>query len=231
MRRAYMKSFANNPQSNQLLSKRYSLREEIANSITHGIGVIFSIVTLTILLVFAIWKRSPISIVGFSIYGFCSICLYLASTLYHSFQREKLKKILRIFDHSSIYLFIAGTYTPVALLCLKGYWRVGMLTAVWLIAILGITFKIVTYKKFDNYKVFSLILYVFMGWLVVIAIRPMLEMIPSGFLMWLLAGGLFYTVGVIFYVIKKIPFNHAIWHLFVLGGSVMHFLGIFIYLR
>ncbi len=226
-----MKSYNNNPQINQLLSKRYSLKEEIANSVTHGIGVLFSVVTLTILLVFAIWKKSAISIVSFSIYGFCSICLYLASTLYHSFQKEKLKMILRIFDHSSIYLFIAGTYTPVALLCLKGYWRVSILIAVWLIALSGIAFKIFTYKKFDKYNFLSLIIYILMGWLVVVPVKPMLETVPVGFLMWLLAGGLFYTVGTVFYAIKKIPFNHAIWHLFVLGGSVMHFVGIFIYLR
>ncbi|WP_432401494.1 PAQR family membrane homeostasis protein TrhA [Wukongibacter sp. M2B1] len=226
-----MKSYNNNSQINQSLSKKYSLKEEIANGITHGIGVLFSVVTLTILLVFAIWEKSTISIVSFSIYGFCSICLYLSSTLYHSFQNEKLKMILRIFDHSSIYLFIAGTYTPVTLLCLKGYWRSGILITIWVIAILGIAFKIFTYKKFDKYKFLSLIFYISMGWLVVIAIKPMLESVPKGFLMWLLAGGLFYTIGTVFYAIKKIPFNHAIWHLFVLGGSIMHFLGIFIYLR
>ena len=226
-----MKALNNNSKIKKLLDKRYSLTEEIANSITHGIGVLFSVVTLTILLVFAIWKRSTISIVSFSIYGFCSICLYLSSTLYHSFQKKKVKMILRIFDHSSIFLFIAGTYTPVALLCLKGPWRIGILVAAWVIALLGIAFKILTYKKFDKYKFISLILYILMGWLVVIAIKPMLQTVPSGFLMWLLAGGLFYTIGTIFYAIKKIPFNHAIWHLFVLGGSVMHFLGIFIYLR
>lgn len=226
-----MKSYNNNSQINQSLSKKYSLKEEIANGITHGIGVLFSVVTLTILLVFAIWEKSTISIVSFSIYGFCSICLYLSSTLYHSFQNEKLKMILRIFDHSSIYLFIAGTYTPVTLLCLKGYWRSGILITIWVIAILGIAFKIFTYKKFDKYKFLSLIFYILMGWLVVIAIKPMLESVPKGFLMWLLAGGLFYTIGTVFYAIKKIPFNHAIWHLFVLGGSIMHFLGIFIYLR
>lgn len=226
-----MKSLNSNSPHNELLSKKYSLKEEIANSITHGIGIIFSIVTLTILLVFAIWKKSPISIVSFSIYGFCSISLYTASTLYHSFQKEKLKKILRIFDHSSIYLFIAGTYTPIALLSMKGYWRIGILVGVWAIAIVGIVFKIVSYKKLDKHKLFSLLLYLFMGWLVVIAIKPMLQVTPVGFFIWLLAGGLFYTFGTIFYSIKKIPFNHAIWHLFVLGGSVMHFLGIFLYLR
>ncbi|KDR96766.1 hemolysin III [Peptoclostridium litorale DSM 5388] len=214
----------------ELLSRRYSFKEEIANSITHGVGVIFSIVALTMLLVYAILQRRAISIVGFSIYGICSISLYLASTLYHSFKNEKAKRILRIFDHSSIYLFIAGTYTPVALLSMKGYWRIGILSGVWAIAILGILFKVFTYKKIDKYKAFSIALYIVMGWIVVIAVKPMIENVPIGFFMWLLAGGIVYTVGTVFYAIKKIPYNHAIWHLFVLAGSVLHFLGIFIYL-
>lgn len=214
----------------ELLSRRYSLKEEIANSITHGVGVIFSIVALTILLVYAIWQKKVTSIVGFSIYGICSISLYLASTLYHSFRNEKAKRILRIFDHSSIYLFIAGTYTPVALISMRGYWRIGILSGVWAIAILGIFFKVFTYKKIDKYKAFSIALYIVMGWLVVIAVKPMIENVPFGFFMWLLAGGIVYTVGTVFYAIKKIPYNHAIWHLFVLAGSVLHFLGIFIYL-
>lgn len=222
----------NIPSGNEnLLVNKYSLKEEIANSITHGIGVLFSIVTLTILLVYAIWNKSPIKIVSFSVYGVCSICLYLASTLYHSFRRERLKKIFRVLDHSSIYLCIAGTYTPITLLCMKGVWGFSILTAVWTMAIIGIIFNILGKNKLDKYKIISVVFYIAMGWLVVIAIKPMLQMVPVGFLMWLLAGGLFYTVGVIFYVIKKIPYNHAIWHAFVLGGSVMHFGGIFLYLK
>ncbi len=214
-----------------LLSKKYSLKEEVANSITHGIGILFSVVTLTILLVYSIWKKSTISIVAFSIYGFGSISLYVASTLYHSFQKERLKKIFRLFDHASIYLFIAGTYTPVVLLSMKGYWRIGLLTAVWVIAISGILFKVFTFNKFEKYKIISLSLYILMGWLLVIAVKPMLEKLPIEFFMWLLAGGIVYTVGTIFYAIKKIPYNHAIWHIFVLSGSVIHFIGIFLYLR
>lgn len=217
-------------QTNQPTGRRYSLKEEIANSISHGIGILFSVVTLTILLVYAIWEKNPISIMGFSIYGFCSICLYAASTLYHSFQKEKIKKIMRIFDHSSIFLFIAGTYTPVALLAMRGYWRIGILTAVWIVAVAGILFKIFTFNRFEKYKAISLIIYILMGWIVVIAIKPMLQMVPVGFLMWLLAGGIVYTVGTLFYAIKKIPYNHAIWHLFVLAGSIVHFVGIFKYL-
>lgn len=212
------------------VARKYSFKEELANCITHGIGILFGLVTLIILLVIAIRDRSEIAITAFSIYGFCSIALYTSSTLYHSFQKENIKKILRVFDHSSIYLFIAGTYTPVALLALTGYWRVGMLAGVWTIAVLGILFKVLTFNKFDKYKVFSLALYILMGWLVIVAIKPMVAMTPRGFLIWLLAGGLVYTVGTVFYAIKKIPYNHAIWHVFVLMGSVFHFVGILKYL-
>lgn len=223
---------SNIPSKNEkTLANRYSIKEEIANSITHGVGVLFSIVTVTILLVYAIWKKSPVKIVSFSIYGFCSICLYLASTLYHSFRGERLKKIFRILDHSSIYLCIAGTYTPITLLCMTKTWGISLLVTVWTMAIGGILFKIFAKNKLEKYKIVSVLIYIAMGWLVIIAVKPMLQMVPRGFLMWLLAGGIFYTIGVIFYVFKKIPYNHAIWHAFVLGGSIMHFEGIFLYLR
>jgi len=208
----------------------YSTREEIANSITHGIGVLFSVVALTILLIYSIWQKSAVSIVAFSIYGLCSILLYLSSTLYHSFRKEKLKRLFRVFDHSSIYLFIAGTYTPVALLTLKGAWRIGILSSVWVIAVSGIVFKICTYKKMDRLKVVSLAIYIAMGWIVVIAVKPMLQTVPVGFFLWLLAGGIVYTLGTIFYAAKRIPYSHAIWHSFVLAGSTLHFIGLFKYL-
>lgn len=213
-----------------LLTKRYSLKEEIANSISHGLGVIFSIVALTILLVYSISKSDVTAIVAFSIYGASGIFLYLASTLYHSFRIEGVKRVLRVFDHSSIYLYIAGCYTPIALLGMEGGWRIGIIVAVWLIAVGGVTFKILTYKTMEKYKKYSLGIYLAMGWLAVATIKPLLENYPATFLMYLLAGGLVYTVGTIFYAFKKIPFNHAIWHLFVLGGTVVHFLGIFKYL-
>ncbi|SNS13846.1 hemolysin III [Anaerovirgula multivorans] len=225
-----MKEISNQFKKKHSFNKKYSFREELANSITHGVGIVFSIVVLTILLVYAIWQRNATSIVAFSIYGLCSIVLYSSSTLYHSFRKEKIKKIFRVFDHSSIFLFIAGTYTPVALLALEGYWRIGILVGAWVIAAAGIVFKIITFNQFDKYKAFSLILYIAMGWLLVIAIKPMIQSMPLAFFGWLLAGGLAYTLGTIFYAIKKIPYNHAIWHLFVLGGSVLHFLGIFRYL-
>jgi len=210
--------------------KIYSLREEIANSISHGIGIVFSIVAMTILLVYGIWMKSPAAITGFAIYGVSSILLYTASTLYHSFRKEKIKRIMRVLDHSAIFLLIAGTYTPVTLIAMQGYWRVGILSTIWVIAISGIVFKVVTYNKMDRYKGVSLALYILMGWIAVIAIKPMTQTVQVGFLIWLLAGGAAYTIGTIFYAVRKIPYHHAIWHLFVLAGSVLHFLGIFRYL-
>lgn len=217
-----------NPQ--ELLSKKYTLKEEIANGITHGLGVLFGIVSLIVLLVLSIRKESTISIVAFSIYGACLILMYLSSTLYHSITNERAKQILRVFDHSSIFLFIAGTYTPIALLTMAGSLRIGILTAIWVIAIGGVTFKILTFNKFDKYKAVSLGIYIGMGWIAVFTIKPIIQMTSISFFMWVLAGGLLYSLGTIFYANKKIPYNHAIWHLFVLAASVAHFVGILIHL-
>jgi hemolysin III len=187
-------------------------------------------VALTILLLFAIQKGNVPSIVGFSIYGVCIILMFLSSTLYHSFTIEKVKNVLRVLDHSSIFLFIAGTYTPIILLTLKGTLRIGMLIAIWCVAIFGVCFKIFTFGKFDSFKALSLILYIGMGWLAIIPIKSIINATSLQFFYWILAGGLLYTVGTIFYGVKRIPYNHAIWHLFVLAASVMHFLGIVFYL-
>ena len=212
------------------MAKKYTKKEEILNGVTHGIGVIFGIVALTLLLIFAIQKGSVSSIVGFSIYGACVIMMFLSSTLYHSFTIEKVKKILRVFDHSSIFLFIAGTYTPIVLLTLRGTLRIVMLIGIWAIAISGIVFKIFTYGKFDKFKALSLILYIGMGWLAIIPIKAIINATDIHFFYWILAGGLLYTIGTIFYGVKKIPYNHAIWHVFVLAASITHFLGIVFYL-
>lgn len=219
-----------NEKTTELLSKRYTFKEELANSITHGLGVLFGIVSLIVLLFISIKKQSVVSIVAFSIYGACLILMYLSSTLYHSIPNEKAKQILRVFDHSSIFLFIAGTYTPIALLTMTGRLRVGVLVAMWGIAVSGVLFKIFTFGKFDKFKAVSLGIYIGMGWLTVLTIKPIIQMTSIGFFMWVLAGGLIYTLGTIFYSIKKIPYNHAIWHLFVLAASVAHFVGILIYL-
>ena len=210
--------------------KKYTLKEEIANGITHGLGVIFGIVSLVVLLILSIRNGDTVAIIAFSIYGACFILMYLSSTLYHSVRHEKAKSILRVFDHSSIFLFIAGSYTPIALLTMTGKLRIGILVATWSIALLGVIFKILTYNKFDKFKVVSLAIYIGMGWLAVFTVKPIIEMTSVGFFLWILAGGLLYTLGTIFYSMKKIPYNHAIWHMFVLAASAAHFVGMLIYL-
>lgn len=212
------------------LSKKYSKAEEIFNGISHGMGVVFGIVALTLLLIVSIRKGHLPSIVAFSIYGGCIILMFLSSTLYHSIPIEKVKRVLRVFDHSSIFLFIAGTYTPIALLALKGNLRLIILIGIWAIAIAGVVFKIATYNKFDKFKILSVLIYIGMGWLAIIPIKSIINATSINFFYWILGGGLLYTVGTIFYGNKKIPFNHGIWHIFVLAASVAHFLGIFKYL-
>ncbi|HZK01124.1 MAG TPA: hemolysin III family protein [Tissierellaceae bacterium] len=224
-----MKGKMNN-KNEKLLNKKYTKKEEIFNGISHGIGVVFGIVALILLLIVAITKKDVPSIVAFSIYGACIILMYLSSTLYHSINIEKAKRILRVFDHSSIFLFIAGTYTPIALLALEGPLRLLILIGIWAIAIGGIVFKIVTYNKFDKYKVLSVLIYIGMGWIAVFPIKAIINATSMNFFYWILAGGILYTAGTLFYGNKKIPYNHGIWHLFVLAASITHFLGIFKYL-
>lgn len=208
-------------------SPSYSLGEEIANSITHGIGAALSIAALVLLVVFASQHKDTWRIVSFSIYGTSLFALYLASTLYHAFTNEKVKHFFRIMDHSCIFLLIAGTYTPPTLIAMRGTWGWTLFTVIWAIAVGGLIFESMNIGK---YKIISVIIYMVMGWLALVAIKPMLEMLPPGMFKWFLAGGLFYTAGIIFYAWKRIPYNHAIWHLFVLGGSITHFFGILFYL-
>lgn len=204
-----------------------SLGEEIANSITHGIGALLSIAALVLLVVFASKYGDPWRIVSFSIYGSTLIILYLSSTLYHSLTNIRVKRFFKILDHSSIYLLIAGTYTPITLVSMRSPWGWTIFGLIWSMAIGGIIAKIFL---IDKYKIVSALLYVAMGWLVVIAYKPMLQMVPQGLIIWLLIGGICYTFGLIFYAIKKVPYFHFIWHLFVLAGSITHFFGILLHL-
>ncbi|MCP4415180.1 MAG: hemolysin III family protein [Chloroflexi bacterium] len=203
--------------------KGYTIGEEIANSITHGIGAALSVAGLTLLVVLAAIYGDVWRVVSFSIYGCSLILLYLASTLYHSIQHPKVKRILRIFDHSAIYLLIAGTYTPFTLVSMRGPWGWSMFGVVWGLALLGIAFKTVFIGRYEKLATAA---YVLMGWLVVIAFKQMLLMVPPGGIIWLVIGGVTYTLGVLFYAWEKLPYNHAIWHLFVLGGSISHFFAI-----
>lgn len=201
----------------------YTLGEEIANGVTHGIGALLSVAGLTLLVVLASIYGDVWRIVSFSIYGGCLVALYLASTLYHTFQNPRAKRIFRIMDHSAIYLLIAGTYTPIALVTMRGPWGWSVFGVVWGLALVGIIFKAFFTGRYDKV---STIAYVLMGWLCLVAIREMFATIPFNGMLWIIAGGCFYTFGVIFYVWHKLPYNHAIWHLFVLGGSICHFFAI-----
>ncbi len=204
------------------LSAPQTLGEEIANSITHGTGVGLSIAALVILVVYAARLSDAWKVVSFSIYGASLIILYLASTLYHAFPQPRVKRFFRILDHSSIFLLIAGTYTPVMIGTLRGSWGWTLFGLIWGLAILGINMEIFAMKKS---RIVSVITYVLMGWLIVIAIKPLSSVTPHSFMRWMLIGGLCYTFGAVFYVWKKLPYHHPIWHLFVLAGSISHFFG------
>ena len=210
-----------------LNNHQYSAREEIANSLTHGIGVCLSIAGLVVLVVQASLHGTTWHIVSFSIYGSTLILMFLGSTLYHSFRNPKIKHILKIVDHSMIYLLIAGTYTPFMLVSLRGPWGWTLFGIIWFLAIFGITLKIILIGKF---RVLSTSTYVLMGWLCIIALKQMIISIPPAGMYWLAAGGLFYTTGAVIYLWRKLPFNHAIWHLFVLGGSICHYFSILYYI-
>ncbi|UCD98692.1 MAG: hemolysin III family protein [Chloroflexota bacterium] len=205
----------------------FSIGEEIFHSITHGIGSALSIAGLTLLLVLAILRGDVYQIISFAIFGSSLVILYLSSTLYHGIQEPKTKRIFKIFDHSSIYLVIAGTYTPFLLVALRDTAGWILLAIVWFIAITGITLKILFIERF---QVLSVISYLLMGWLCVFIFQEMLANIPLGGIIWLAAGGMFYTIGVIFYALQRIPYMHTVWHFFVLGGSICHYFAVLFYL-
>lgn len=204
-----------------------SLSERLFNTITHGIGSVLSIVALVLMVVYASYNSDAWSIVGVSIFGSTLILLYMSSTLYHAFSNGRVKQIFKTLDQSFIYLLIAGTYTPVLLITLRNTLGWTVFVLVWVMAIGGITHRIFF---FDKLKKLSLVSYIVMGWLSLIVFKSLLNAAPAELVVWLLIGGAFYTGGLIFYSWEKLPFNHAIWHLFVLGGSFSHFMGIYLYL-
>ena len=216
------------PQDTKMVTSQpaYSIKEEIANTTTHGLGALLSIAALVLLIVFSALNGNSWHIVSSVIFGTSMILLYTASMLYHLVSTPKLKKLFRTLDHSSIFLLIAGTYTPFTLVSLRGGLGWTLFGLVWGIAIAGIILETVTRQK---YQKLSLTLYLGMGWLIIVAIKPILHVVEPGGIALLVAGGLCYTIGVIFYVWKSLIFNHAIWHLFVLAGTVLHFFAVFFY--
>lgn len=203
-----------------------SVREEIANCVSHGIAFLLAVAATPILIIGAAQRGDTIEVVGVSIFAASMLILYLSSTLYHSLPYNKAKKIFQILDHSAIFLLIAGTYTPFTLGVLRGGWGWTLFGLVWGFALLGIVLKAVGGVRFP---ILSTIIYINMGWLVLIAIKPMWELMPAWGLFWLLLGGIAYTAGVAFFASERLRYSHFIWHLFVMTGTACHYIAVLRY--
>ncbi len=208
-----------------LLHPAYSAREEIASSVIHGIGIVLSIAGLAVLAVYAARGGDPRHLASVGVYGATLILLYTASTLYHGVPHERTKPILRRFDHSAIFLLIAGTYTPFTLITLQGPWGWSLFAIVWALALLGMVLVVRGVER----RAPVIALYVGLGWIGLIAIGPLVERLPAGGLWLVFGGGVCYTLGVPFYLMKRLPYSHALWHLFVLGGSILQFFAVLFY--
>jgi len=204
----------------------YTIKEEIANSVTHGVGLILAIAGLGVLIAFASRLGNAWHVVSCSVFATTLILQYTFSTLYHSIQLPRAKSVMRVLDHSAIFLLIAGTYTPFMLVNLRGTWGWTLFGIVWALAFLGVLFQVSLLRRWQG---ISLALYIGMGWVVVVAIKPMLSAVAPGGLVLLLLGGLAYTSGVGFYLWKSLRYNHAIWHGFVLAGSILHYFAVLFY--
>ncbi|WP_353980669.1 hemolysin III family protein [Salinicola endophyticus] len=206
--------------------EEYTRLEEWLHSISHGIGAALSLAGMIVLIVLAsiAAEVDPWKIVSVSLYGSCLLALYTASTLYHGFRSQRLKRVFQAFDHCAIYLLIAGTYTPFLLVNLRGPMGWALFGVIWGLALGGIALRLIWPQRFNLLRVF---IYLIMGWLIVIASDSLTTQLSPTGLALLVAGGITYTVGVLFYALRVIPFHHAIWHLFVIGGSVCHFLAIY----
>jgi hemolysin III len=203
-----------------------STGEEIANSISHGLGLVAAIAVVPVLVMTALRGGSPAYVVGMSVFAASVVLLYLASTMYHALSHEKAKHLFRLLDHGAIFLLIAGTYTPFTLGVLRGPWGWTLLGLIWGLAVVGLTMKVIFGTR---HSWVSIVLYVVMGWLVVIAIKPMLLLIPLPGLLLILAGGVAYTSGLTFFAAPRLRYNHFIWHLFVIAGTTCHFFAVLWY--
>ena len=205
---------------------KFIKNEENLNSATHFVGIVMSIAGLVFLIRSAVRSGSKLRMVSFTIFGCTLIILYGASFLYHSIKSKRKKHIAEIFDHSAIYFLIAGTYTPFTLISLKGTLGRNLFISIWSLAIAGVIFKVFFVNRF---KILSTILYLIMGWIVIIAINPLIRAVPANGIKLLITGGIIYSAGVIFYLWKNLPFHHTLWHLFVIGGSIAHYFAILLY--
>ena len=198
-------------------------REELASSVTHALGLLLAAGAVPVLVLLAMLNGTALHVAAFGVYGAALVLTYGASTLYHTARRPHWRRAFRVLDHASIYVLIAGTYTPIVLLHLAGAWRWSLLGAVWTLAVAGVVFKLF---HTGRYQRLSLALYLGMGWLAVVAAQPLLASVPMGAVVWLIVGGVLYTGGIVFFVWERLPYNHAVWHLFVLSGSACHFVAV-----
>lgn len=229
----YSRYMARTNEKSMSSESEYSLGEEIANSVTHGIGALLSVAALTMLVIYATMAADPWCTISVSVFGTTLVLMYLASTLYHAFPQPKLKRLFRKIDHCSIYLLIAGTYTPFLLVNMRGPWGWSLLAVQWTIAIAGCLFKVFFIDRGAHlgwWDKVSTALYVAMGWTIVVAFKPTVELVPQAALILMALGGLAYTGGVVFYLWHRLPYNHAIWHLFVIAGSTCHFFAVFFFI-
>ncbi|MUG69685.1 hemolysin III family protein [Paenibacillus validus] len=203
-----------------------ALKQERANAISHGIGAVLSVAALVLLVVRSSLYGTPWHIVSFAIFGVSLILLYVCSTLLHSARKERWINLFEIMDHAAIYVLIAGTYTPFLLVTIRSPLGWSLFGVVWGLALAGIIFKLFFVKRFN---VLSTIFYIAMGWMIILAFRPLVQQLPEPGVMWLVIGGILYTFGTVFYLWRKIPYHHAIWHTFVLLGSVSHFISVYFY--
>jgi len=205
---------------------RYTVAEEIAHAITHGVGLALSVAALVVLVVFAALYGSAWHVVSCSIYGATLVLLYAASTFYHALPAPRAKRVFQVLDHAAIYVLIAGTYTPFTLVNLRGGWGWALFGVVWGLAVMGVVLEAAAGRRV---RVLSVGLYLALGWLVAIAVRPLLASVEAGGLLLLLLGGLAYSGGVVFYGWRRLPYHHAIWHVCVMAGSVFHYLAVLYY--
>lgn len=207
------------------IKRKYTLGEEIFSSVSHGVGACLSIAGTVVLLVFSVIYGNALAVVSSAIYGASLIILYTMSTLYHSFTNERVKHFFQIMDHNTIFLLIAGTYTPITLYILGGVTGRILFSVVWVASIIGITLNSINMEKA---KIPSLICYIATGWVIIFAIKPLIAKVPFLSALFLVLGGVIYTVGVVFYVIKKVKYFHPIWHIFTVLGSAFHYFSILI---
>lgn len=206
--------------------RKYTLGEEIFSAIVHGIGAGLSVAALVTMVVKAAGSGDAYAVVSAAIFGASLVILYTMSTLYHALAPARAKKVFRIFDHTTIFLLIAGTYTPYVLVTLRGFTGWVLFGVLWGLAAIGIVFDSVMLEKFRKIEMF---LYVGMGWCIVVASESLVSSLEKGGLIFLFTGGVLYTVGIIFYALKKIKYMHSIWHIFVLAGSIMHYFSVILY--